>query len=192
MIVKGHDFPNVTLVGVLAADMSLYSDDFRSAERTFELLTQAAGRAGRGAKKGEVVIQTYSPEHYSIQTAARQDYQAFYTEEMNYRELMGYPPAEHLMAVLVACEDEALLEKGMHYLKLYAMRITKNRKVQVIGPAAPAVGKVKDVYRKVLYLKQESYEILIEMKDKMEQYIELNRGFAKMRIQFDFDPMSGF
>ena len=88
MIVKGHDFPNVTLVGVLAADMSLYSDDFRSAERTFELLTQAAGRAGRGAKKGEVVIQTYSPEHYSIQTAARQDYQAFYTEEMNYRELM--------------------------------------------------------------------------------------------------------
>ena len=105
---------------------------------------------------------------------------------------MGYPPAEHLMAILVACEDEALLEKGMHYLKLYAMRITKNRKVQVIGPAAPAVGKVKDVYRKVLYLKQESYEILIEMKDKMEQYIELNRGFAKMRIQFDFDPMSGF
>ena len=111
------------------------------------------------------MIQTYSPEHYSIQTAARQDYQAFYTEEMNYRELMGYPPAEHLMAVLVACEDEALLEKGMHYLKLYAMRITKNRKVQVIGPAAPAVGKVKDVYRKVLYLKQESYEILIEMKE---------------------------
>ena len=192
MIVKGHDFPNVTLVGVLAADMSLYSDAFRSAERTFELLTQAAGRAGRGEKKGERVIQTYRPEHYSIQTAARQDYQAFYTEEMNYRELMGYPPAEHLMAVLVACEDEALLEKGMHYLKLYAMRITKNRKVQVIGPAAPAVGKVKDVYRKVLYLKQESYEILIEMKDKMEQYIELNRGFAKMRIQFDFDPMSGF
>ena len=80
----------------------------------------------------------------------------------------------------------------MHYLKLYAMRITKNHEVQVIGPAAPAVGKVKDVYRRVLYLKQESYEILIEMKDKLEQYIELNRGFAKMRIQFDFDPMSGF
>ena len=192
MIVKGHDFPNVTLVGVLAADMSLYSDDFRSAERTFELLTQAAGRAGRGTKKGEVVIQTYSPEHYSIQTAAHQDYEAFYAEEMNYRELMGYPPAEHLMAVLVACEEEALLEKGMHYLKLYAMRITNNRNVQVIGPASPAVGKVKDVYRKVLYFKQESYEILIEMKDKMEQYIEMNRGFTKMRIQFDFDPMSSF
>ena len=139
-----------------------------------------------------VLLGTALTCHVPLVYGAVQDYQAFYTEEMNYRELMGYPPAEHLMAVLVACEDEALLEKGMHYLKLYAMRITKNRKVQVIGPAAPAVGKVKDVYRKVLYLKQESYEILIEMKDKMEQYIELNRGFAKMRIQFDFDPMSGF
>ena len=139
-----------------------------------------------------VLLGTALTCHVPLVYGAVQDYQAFYTEEMNYRELMGYPPAEHLSAVLVACEDEALLEKGMHYLKLYAMRITKNRKVQVIGPAAPAVGKVKDVYRKVLYLKQESYEILIEMKDKMEQYIELNRGFAKMRIQFDFDPMSGF
>ena len=192
MIVKGHDFPRVTLVGVMAADLSLYAPDFRSSERTFELLTQASGRAGRGELPGDVVIQTYAPDHFAITAAAEQDYGQFYRQEFLYRKMMGYPPAEHLMAVLVACEDEALLEKGMHYLKLYAMRITKNRKVQVIGPAAPAVGKVKDVYRKVLYLKQESYEILIEMKDKMEQYIELNRGFAKMRIQFDFDPMSGF
>ena len=88
MIVKGHDFPNVTLVGILAADLSLYSDDYRSAERTFQLLTQAAGRAGRGKREGEVVIQTYSPEHYSIEKAAAQDYEGFYQEEMNYRELM--------------------------------------------------------------------------------------------------------
>lgn len=192
MIVKGHDFPNVTLVGILAADMSLYSDDYRSAERTFELLTQAAGRAGRGSKHGEVVIQTYSPEHYSIQTAARQDYPSFYEEEMNYRELMGYPPAEHLLAVLISGEEEALLEKGAHYLKEYAKLISKGKEVHIIGPASPYVGKVKDVYRRVLYLKQESYDTLIEMKNKMEQYIELNSGFSKMRIQFDFNPMKGF
>lgn len=192
MIVKGHDFPNVTLVGILAADMSLYADDYRSAERTFELLTQAAGRAGRGREKGEVVIQTYSPEHYSIQTAAAQDYRAFYEEEMSYRELMGYPPAEHLLAVLIMGEEEAILEKGAHYLKEYALRITKTRETRVIGPASPYVGKVKDVYRRILYLKDESYDTLIEMKDKMEQYIEMNSGFSKMRIQFDFDPMKVF
>ena len=123
MIVKGHDFPNVTLVGVLAADMSLYTDDYRSGERTFQLLTQAAGRAGRGMREGEVVIQTYSPEHYAIKAAAAQDYEAFYEQEIRYRELLGYPPAEELMAVLAAGEDERLLETGCKYLKEYVLRI---------------------------------------------------------------------
>ena len=99
MIVKGHDFPGVTLVGILAADMSLYGDDYRSGERTFQLLVQAAGRAGRGNLPGEVVIQTYSPEHYSIVNAAKQDYESFYEEEISYRRL-GYPPAAGLMAIL--------------------------------------------------------------------------------------------
>jgi len=192
MIVKGHDFPNVTLVGILAADMSLYSDDYRSAERTFELLTQAAGRAGRGEKNGEVVIQTYSPGHYSIQTAAKQDYPAFYEEEMNYRDLMGYPPASHLMAVMLSGPDEELLEKGAYYLKEYVLRIVKGHQVQVIGPASPYVGKVKDMYRRVVYLKEESYAVLVEIKNRLEQYIEINRGFDKMWIQFDFDPMKVF
>ena len=85
MIVKGHDFPDVTLVGIVAADISLYASDYRAAERTFQLLTQAVGRAGRGSKAGEAVIQTYMPEHYSIQTAAKQDYDAFYEQEILYR-----------------------------------------------------------------------------------------------------------
>lgn len=192
MIVKGHDFPNVTLVGVLAADMSLYSDDYRAGERTFQLLTQAVGRAGRGQKKGEAVIQTYSPEHYGIVTAAAQDYDAFYEEEIRYRVLMGYPPAENLLAVLVSCEDEVLLEKGCRYLKEYALRIKRDAPLEIIGPASPGIGRINDVYRKVLYLKAERYDTLIKMKNYLEQYIEVNPGFLKMRIQFDFNPMNVF
>lgn len=189
MIVKGHDFPNVTLVGILAADMSLYSNDYRAGERTFQLLTQAAGRAGRGAKKGEALIQTYSPEHYAIVTAAAQDYETFYEEEIHYRELMGYPPVDNLLAILVSCEKEALLETGCKYLKEFAVRIRGAEEVAIIGPASPGIGKINDVYRKVLYLKTEKYDTLIKMKNKLEQYIEVNPGFNPMRIQFDFNPM---
>ena len=192
MIVKGHDFPNVTLVGVLAADMSLYSDDYRSGERTFQLLTQAAGRAGRGRRPGEVIIQTYSPDHYSIRMAARQDYEGFYEKEMNYRDLMGYPPASQLMAVLMTGSDENKLTTAAEYLKKYAIRVSADGEVQVIGPASPSVGKVNDVYRKVIYLKSEEYQVLVRIKNHMERYIEINRGFANMRIQFDFNPMNIF
>ena len=191
MIVKGHDFPNVTLVGVLAADLSLYADDYRAGERTFQLLTQAAGRAGRGSEKGEVIIQTYSPDHYAIETAAKQDYESFYEEEIAYRRLMGYPPVEQLLAILVEGEDEALLETACSYLKKYAEHVGRN-KVHVIGPASPYVGKVNDVYRRVIYIKHPEYEMLTEMKDILEQYIELNNGFKKLRIQFDFNPMNIF
>ncbi len=191
MIVKGHDFPNVTLVGVLAADLSLYADDYRAGERTFQLLTQAAGRAGRGAEKGKVVIQTYSPDHYAIETAAKQDYEGFYQEEMTYRKWMGYPPAEHLTAILATGKDETFLETACDYLKRYAERVNRN-KIRIIGPTSPNVGKVKDVYRRVLYFKHEDYKTLIDMKDKLEQYMEVNSGFQKIRVQFDFDPMNIF
>lgn len=192
MIVKGHDFPNVTLVGILAADMSLYSNDYRAGERTFQLLTQAAGRAGRGRSRGEVVIQTYSPEHYSIEMAAAQDYEGFYDAEMKYRELMGYPPVEQLLAVLMTGPLEELLETAARYLKDFAVRLDKNRQLQIVGPASPYVGKVNDVYRRVLYLKGADYKLLIEVKNRMEQYIEINEGFKTMRIQFDFNPMNIF
>ena len=192
MIVKGHDFPNVTLVGVLAADMSLYTGDYRSGERTFQLLAQAVGRAGRGKQPGEAVIQTYDPGHYAIETAAEQDYEAFYEEEIRYRELMGYPPAEELLAVLISGEDEALLEKGCHYLKEYILRLTPRtgaRTVRVIGPASPGIDKIKDIYRRVIYIKTEQYGTLVGIKDRIERYIEINPGFDRMRIQFDFNPM---
>lgn len=192
MIVKGHDFPNVTLVGVLAADMSLYSDDYRSGERTFQLLTQAAGRAGRGQKEGEAVIQTYTPTHYSIVTAAAQDYEAFYEAEIRYRQIMGYPPVENLLAVLVSCEDEVLLETGCKYLKEFSIRIAPKESAKIIGPASPGIGKINDVYRKVIYIKDENYDTLVRIKNGLEQYIEVNPGYRKMRIQFDFNPMHVF
>ena len=191
MIVKGHDFPNVTLVGILAADMSLYSDDYRAGERTFQLLTQAAGRAGRGSEKGEVVIQTYSPDHYSIETAANQDYESFYEAESSYRRIMGYPPVQHLAAILIMGKDEDLLETASSYIKKFAEHVNKKR-VRIIGPTSPSVGKVNDIYRKVLYLKHPEYDVLIEMKNKLEKYIEINSGFQSLRIQFDFDPMKIF
>ncbi len=186
MIVKGHDFPDVTLVGVIAADLSLNADDYRSGERTFQLLTQAVGRSGRGKKKGQALIQTYSPEHYSILTAAKQNYEEFYEEEMGYRILMDYPPAAHMMAVLGASEDEKLLEMAMHYLSLFIGKVYQGKELHVIGPAPAAVGKVKDVYRRVIYLKHEDYDLLVRIRTRLEEYIEINSGFRKVNIQFDF------
>ena len=190
MIVKGHDFPDVTLVGVIAADLSLNADDYRSGERTFQLLTQAVGRSGRGKKEGHAIIQTYSPDHYSIITAARQDYEEFYQEEMGYRMLMDYPPAAHMMAVLGSAEDEKLLETAMHYLGLFIEKLQQGMNLEttlhVIGPAPASVGKVKDVYRRVIYLKHENYNLLVRIKDRLEEYIEINSGFRKVNIQFDF------
>lgn len=192
MIVKGHDFPKVTLVGILAADMSLYSNDYRAGERTFQLLTQAAGRAGRGKEPGEVVIQTYSPDHYSIRMAAAQDYEGFYAEEMRYRELMGYPPAEQLLAVLMSGPSEEQLMLAANYLKEFILRIDRDRAFQLIGPASPYVAKVNDIYRRVLYLKGADEKLLILAKNRMEQYIEINRGFHSLKVQFDFNPMNVF
>ena len=191
MIVKGHDFPGVTLVGIIAADMSLNVGDYRSGERTFQLLTQAGGRAGRGERSGEVVIQTYHPDHYSIVTASRQDYQAFYREEIAFRKLAGYPPTEHLLAVLMMGKDEEYLDMAAGYLKEYVDRFC-GPKLALIGPATPCVSKVSDVYRKILYLKCEEYDMLVKIKNYMEKYIEINSGFQTLKIQFDFDPMSVF
>lgn len=143
------------------------------------------------------MIQTYDPGHYAVKTAAAQDYEAFYEEEIRYRELMGYPPVEHLLAVLVSSGEETLLEKGCHYLKAYILRVTERLKknageaveVQVIGPASPGIDKIKDIYRRVIYIKSENYGALVGIKDRIEQYIEINSGFNKIRVQFDFDPM---
>lgn len=187
MIVKGHDFPNVTLVGILAADLSLHASDYTAGEKTFQLLTQAAGRAGRGAVKGEVVIQTYDPEHYAIVTAAAQDYESFYEQEMAYRSLAGYPPASNLMAIHGACADLEYLNMAMDFLHKFIVRIAGSTDIRLIGPADEAVSRINDIYHKVLYIKEERRELLTTIKNKVEQYIEVNPGYEKVNIQFDIN-----
>ena len=192
MIVKGHDFRDVTLVGALAADLSLFAGDYRSAERTFQLLTQAAGRAGRGERPGEMVIQTYQPDHYSITLAAAQDYEGFYAQEMLFRRMMSYPPGAQMMAVLLSCEEEEHLAVGASYLKQMIERLGGSHGVQVIGPADASVARVKDRYRKNIYVKHADGALLSRIREALEKYIEANEGFSSIAIQFDFNPMNPF
>ena len=187
MIVKGHDFPDVTLVGVLAADLSLYTPDYRAAERTFQLLTQAAGRAGRDARHGDVIIQTYNPEHYSIVTAAGQDYENFYRQEMAYRRLMKYPPVNVLFTVQMASKSEAALVEAADRLAACITPLADEEKVQMIGPVDASVYKINDIYRKILYLKQENYDILIKIRDSIDCFQqEKSEIFKGIVVQYDF------
>ena len=186
MIVKGHDFPKVTLVGVLAADLSLNGTDYMAGERTFQLLTQAVGRAGRGCLPGEAVIQTYQPDHYSVQAAAAQDYEAFYEKEIGYRILMGYPPAKAMAMIRASCENQELLEQGIGYCRKYIEKIYKRQDLILVGPAPESVAKVQDLYRMVLYMRHSDRKILVKITELLEQYIQINKGFDKIHIQFDF------
>lgn len=193
MIVKGHDFSNTTLVGILAADMSLYANDFRASERTFQLLTQAAGRAGRGALAGDVVIQTYHPEHYSIVTAAAQDYHQFYEQEIAYREFLQYPPVYQMMVVFIGCDQLDIGQAAANMLGKELRRQTADLDgYWVIGPSQATITKVKDVYRHVIYVKHKDYEALTRMKDLLEHYMEDKGIFEKAVVSFDFNPMIGY
>lgn len=202
MIVKGHDFSNVTLVGVLAADMSLHVNDFHAAERTFALLTQAAGRAGRGKLPGNVVIQTYDPDHYAIWTAKEQDYEAFYDKEIEYRRLMNYPPVWNMLLIHVTSPDESecgsVAQRVHDTAAQMISHIEKSQspddrhQIQLIGPADATIAKVNDIYRKVLYMKTSDYAALISVKDGIEQAVKADTAMKNANISFDFNPMSGF
>lgn len=191
MIVKGHDFPNVTLVGVLAADMSLHVSDFHAAERTFQLLTQAVGRAGRGKEKGEAIIQTYDPKHYAIMTAKEQDYEDFYEQEIMYRELLFYPPVWNLLVILCTSDQEESVDFYTQTLSDF-LQEGRQKGVQIVGPADATVTKINDVYRKVIYIKAKEYQTLVNIKDQVEEWNKRQKNNKNVNIQFDFNPMSGF
>ena len=185
MIVKGHDFPDVTLVGILMADMSLNIPNYRAAERTFQLLTQAAGRAGRAGRAGTVLIQTCQPSHYAVQCASQQDYEAFYSQEISYRDMAGYPPCGSLVAVHMGCADQEHLSLAAGYVRQFLIKILGKAPVRILGPAPEPVAKIADVWRQVLYLKGGSPALLRAARNRLERYIELNDGFASVEITFD-------
>ncbi|MBR4580297.1 MAG: primosomal protein N' [Lachnospiraceae bacterium] len=194
MIVKGHDFKGVTLMGILLADMSLSANDYRAGERTFQLLTQAAGRAGRGDTPGETVIQTYQPDHYAITFVADQDYEGFYEEEIAYREFMEYPPAGHMLCVQFFGPDWTRLSRlsiGMTKEVKEKLECFESFKVKQIGPGKAALGKKQDIYRQVVYYKNASLEPLIAIKDYMEKRMT-EISVIKEQIQFDMDPINTF
>ena len=186
MIVKGHDFPDVTLVGVLAADMSLYTSDFRAGERTFQLLVQAAGRAGRKNLHGDVIIQTYTPDNYSIVAAQKQDYEMFYDDEISFRKLMGYPPVMHMLEVKISSKNEGNLEKSCDDMKKFS-DMAGDKKLFITGPVVPQVYKLNDIYTQVLYVKAADYERLTQFKDNIEVHVKDNILYKNVSVQFNFD-----
>lgn len=197
MIVKGHDFKNVTLVGVIAADLSLYASDYRAAERTFELLAQASGRAGRGEKPGEVVIQTYNPDHYSVVAAAKNDYKEFYNQEIAYRRMVKYPPCSNIVAVLLTSKREQEVVRGANLLAAAAKKqfeqVNQEEEIlRVIGPTKANLSKVNDVYRYVIHIKCDDYALLKAVKNYMEGFVKYSEYFKYCNVSYDFNPMNGY
>ena len=184
MIVKGHDFANVTLVGILAADLSLFAGDYQSSERTFQLLTQAAGRAGRGDRPGEVIIQTYQPEHYCIQTAAAQDYDSFYSQEIRFRQMLHYPPERQMMVMLAEGENDQQTGQAVQKLREIAGEADFEA-VEFIGPSRAGIAKAKDLYRYTMYMKHQDIKELIRLRDFLEGYLKWSQQFSNIYFTFD-------
>lgn len=201
MIVKGHDFPKVTLMGVLAADMSLNESDYRSAERTFDLLQQAAGRAGRGDHPGDAYFQTYQPDHYAIRAAAAGSYEDFYRNEIAYRKLMQYPPAGHLLQIEITSTSNDNADNMGRYLKEILEQSGTDAQPAVkpaadsctiLGPTDAGIVKLNDIYRKVIIVKSSDYDALVRLKDRAADAVTDGNSPSGADVWFDFDPMDSF
>jgi primosomal protein N' (replication factor Y) len=185
MIAKGHDFPRVTLVGVVSADLGLGLADFRAAERTFQLLTQVAGRAGRGEQAGEAIIQTLHPDHYSIKLATRQDYEGFFAEELTYRRAMAYPPAVGLISVVVRGSTYGQAMQDAVDLGARLARLARGA-FALLGPAPAPLAKLRGAYRAQLFLKTRHRDVTrAALRDVLAAMPELTR-----RVTVDVDPQS--
>ena len=193
MLAKGHDFPDVTLVGVVAADAGLSFPDFRSAERTFQLLTQVAGRSGRGSAPGQVIIQSFHPENYALQYAQKQDYGGFYRQEIDFRRMMGYPPFRNLIQILISDPDAAkatrTAEKIAGTLKLHIAKMESDSRPRVLGPAAAPMEKLRGQYRVQILVKSDlACDAAALLQDCFADLERHRVSVAKVHV--DVDPLS--
>lgn len=188
MIAKGLDFPNVTLVGILAADMSINIPDYRSAERTFQIVTQVAGRAGRGEKEGKVIVQTYTPEHYSLQFAKDYDYEGFYEREFTTRAMMNYPPFAKLFLINGISKDENALKDFMKNISIKIDNILKEYNgIEILGPIPCMVSKIKENFRWQIVLKGD-FDLEFAKKIRDLLYENNKNNYNEIRISIDINP----
>jgi primosomal protein N' (replication factor Y) len=190
MVAKGLDFDNVTLVGVIAADLSLNLPDYRSAERTFQLITQVSGRAGRGEKPGRVIVQTYNPDNFSIISSINNDYKSFYEEEITLRYNMNYPPYAVIMAINLSCENEEVIIKGSQNLGCILRNKIKNYdKISMLGPCPSGISKIKNQFRWQIILKGDlNNKINNEVKETVYNF--LKPKYSSIKVGIDVNPNS--
>jgi primosomal protein N' (replication factor Y) len=188
MIAKGHDYPGVTLVGVVSADATLNLPDFRSAERTFQLVSQVMGRAGRGDTPGKVMIQGMDPDHYSLVRAATHDYEGFYNDEIPFREDAGYPPFSHLALVSLSCTAEQPVEQsGKDAARLLReLRRDMKAKMEILGPAPAPLAKVRGRFRWQILLKSANR---MDMKKVLATFRSQWNPSRIIRTNVDIDPV---
>jgi primosomal protein N' (replication factor Y) len=187
MIAKGHDIPNVTLVGVVSADVGLGLPDFRAAERTFQLLTQVAGRAGRGTLPGSVLVQTINPDHYAVRLAAAQDYQSFYEKELQFRRMLHYPPFSAMANLLVRSEQQ---EQALRLsTELGHCLMPAPDKIKVMGPAPAPVTRLKNEYRYQFLIKSASRKALNQLLRRAQAFAQDHKWNATALV-IDVDPLS--
>jgi primosomal protein N' (replication factor Y) len=189
MIAKGHDFPNVTLVGVVSVDIGLGLPDLRSAERTFQLITQVAGRAGRGDKPGRVLIQTYYPEHYALRHAKEQDYEGFYSEEIKYRERFGYPPFFVLASIMIKHRNAGYASKNANLLRNALDNANRDKASRILGPAQASIARLKDEFRLQIILKSPNRKRLRETLETALSDAE-HRGCDMRTVFIEIDPVN--
>ncbi|MBV4414927.1 primosomal protein N' [Clostridium tyrobutyricum] len=190
MVAKGLDFSNVTLVGVIAADLSLNLPDFRSAERTYQLITQVSGRAGRGSKQGKVIIQTYSPENYSIKYAAAGDYEDFYEEEISIRRSMYYPPFSNILLINMSSKNENILIKNIQRIAiLLKNKLADHDKIEVMGPCPCIISKIKEMFRWQIMIKGK-IDLDIAQNVKKTVYNLIKDVYSNIKISIDINPNS--